>query len=146
MFCKNQFGIVFNTLFSFAFALLLTAFALFQQGALTPGTLIMGFIPAFGISFTLGSYIPLVEIGSRFAGIFLKDEKHPVFYLLRLLAIAFVMTASMSFLVMFSQMGFTMDFLMAFLFSFPATFLFAYVVAVIIFPFLFSLTSRWCVK
>ncbi|MCD8054190.1 MAG: hypothetical protein LUF00_09115 [Lachnospiraceae bacterium] len=146
MFKKSDFGIVFNTLFSFAFAAALTLYVKFASGSLTFGSFCMGLVPAYAINFTLGSYIPLVKMGNTFAGLFLKNEKHPLFYFLRMLAIVVVMTAAMSFLCMFYEMGFQAALIFAFLSSFPTTLVFAYVVACIIFPFLLKGTLALCSK
>ncbi|MCD7821107.1 MAG: hypothetical protein LUG64_02730 [Clostridiales bacterium] len=146
MFKKSDFGIVFNTLFSFAFAAALTAYIKFMSGSLTFESFCMGFVPAYAINFVLGSYIPLVKMGNAFAHLFLKDEKHPLFYFLRMLAIVVVMTAAMSFLCMFYEMGFTPVLLIAFASSLPTTLVFAYVVACIIFPFLLKGPTALCSK
>lgn len=147
MFKKSSFGIVFNTIFSAVFAAALTVFIqISQNGETTPELFLMGLVPAFAINFVLGSYIPLVAVGNAFAGIFVKNEKNPLFYFLRMLAIVFIMTALMSILVMFSEMGFTMELILAFLFSFPLTFAYAYVVACIVFPFLLKGAMALCSK
>ena len=146
MFKRQQFGIVFNTLFSLVFGGAMTFFALFARGNLSLASFIVGLVPAYAINFTLGSYIPLLAVGNAFAGIFIKNEDSKIFYLLRMLAIVFIMTAAMSFLVMFSQMGFAPELLPAFVMSFPATFAFAYVVAVCVFPFLLKATMGLCTK
>ncbi len=144
MFRKDQFGIVFNSLFSLVFAAAMTAFSLFMRNALSFSAFITGLVPAFAINFVLGSYIPLVKIGNAFAGLFTKKENSPVFYLLRILAIVVIMTVSMCFLVLFSAMGPSKEMLFAFLGSIPFSLLFAYPFAAIIFPFLFKLTGRLC--
>jgi len=146
MFKKSDFGIVFNTLFSLAFAAALTLFVKYTNGALTFETFCMGLVPGFAINFTLGSYIPLVKVGNSFAGLFVKDEKHPAFYFLRMLAIVVIMTILMSFLCMFYEMGFNPAFPIAFLASLPLTLVYAYVVACIIFPFLLKATQALCAK
>lgn len=146
MFRKEQFGIVFNTIFSIVFSAALTLFIKLMSGQLTFETFLMGLVPSFAINFVLGTFIPLVKVGNAFAGIFIKNEKNPVFYLLRMFAIVLIMTAAMSILVMFSEMGFTMALLMAFIGSFPGTFLYAYVVGVIVFPFLLKATQALCNK
>ncbi|MCD8007590.1 MAG: hypothetical protein LUF68_01380 [Clostridiales bacterium] len=146
MFKKSDFGIVFNTLFSFAFAAMLTLYVKFMSGSLTFESFCMGLVPAYAINFVLGSYIPLVKMGNGFAHFFLKDEKHPLFYFLRMLAIVVVMTAAMSFLCMFYEMGFNPAFPIAFVTSLPLTLVFAYVVACIIFPFLLKGTTALCSK
>ena len=146
MFRRDQFGLIFNTLFSILFGFSLTAFSQVMQGVATPEKLFTGFIVAFAINFTLGSYIPLVKVGGAFASRFVKDENSLPFNLLRILAIVFIMTACMSFLMMLVEMGFSPELLPAFIFSFPLTFVFAYVVAVICFPLLLKLTQNLCVK
>ncbi|MCD8353163.1 MAG: hypothetical protein LUC47_02455 [Clostridiales bacterium] len=146
MFKKSDFGIVFNTLFSLAFSAALTLFVQFMNGSLTFDTFCMGLVPAFSINFVLGSYIPLVKMGNGFAGLFLKDENHPLFYFLRMLAIVVVMTVAMSFLCMFYEMGFDPALPIAFVSSLPLTLVFAYVVACIIFPFLLKGATALCKK
>lgn len=147
MFKKSSFGITFNTIFSVVFAAALTLFIqITQKGGTTFEAFLMGLVPAFAINFVLGSYIPLLAVGNAFAGIFVKNEKNPLFYFLRMLAIVFIMTALMSILVMFSEMGFTMELIFAFLFSFPLTFAYAYVVACIVFPFLLKGTMALCTR
>lgn len=146
MFRRDQFGFVFNTVFSIFFGLALTAFSLFAQGKLNIGTLIPGFVCAFAVNFTLGSFIPLVKVGNAFAGLFVKNEKSIVFYLLRIFMIVLIMTACMSFLMMFIEMGFSPALLPAFFGSFLPTFAFAYVIAALCFPLLLKLTQALCSK
>lgn len=105
-----------------------------------------GLIPSFAINFVLGTYIPLVKVGNSFAYLFIKDEKNKAFYFVRMLAIVVIMTASMSFLMMFTEMGFTPVLFIALASSFPKTVLYAYVVACIIFPFLLKAAGALCVK
>ncbi len=146
MFKKSDFGIVFNTLFSFAFAAMLTLYVKFMNGNLTFESFCTGLVPAYAINFVLGSYIPLVKMGNWFAHLFLKDEKHPLFYFLRMLAIVAVMTVAMSFLCMFCEMGFSPALPIAFVTSLPGTLVFAYVVACVIFPFLLKGAEALCSK
>lgn len=146
MFKKSQFGIVFNSVFSIAFSVALTLFIQLRNGGLTFNSFMMGLVPAFAINFVLGSYIPVLKIGNLFAGLFIKDEKNPLFYFFRMFAIVLIMTSLMSFLVMFSEMGFTPVFLIAFVTSFLPTFLYAYVVGVIMFPILLKITTSLCTK
>lgn len=146
MFKKSDFGIVFNTLFSLAFAAALTLFVKYTNGVLTFETFCMGLVPGFAINFTLGSYIPVVKVGNAFASLFVKDEKHPAFYFLRMLAIVVIMTILMSFLCMFYEMGFNPALPIAFVSSLPLTLVYAYVVACIIFPFLLKATQALCAK
>lgn len=144
MFKRSQFGIVFNTIYSLVFSAALTLFVKFMQGGLTFEVFMMGLVPAFAINFVLGSYIPLLRVGNAFAGIFIKNEKNPLFYFLRMFAIVMIMTASMSFLVMFTVMGFTVVLLAAFAASLLPTFIFAYIVGVAVFPILMKITSSLC--
>lgn len=146
MFKKSQFGIVFNTIFSIVFSAALTLFVKFMNNGLTFESFVTGLIPSFAINFVLGTYIPLLKVGNAFAGIFIKDEKNPVFYFLRMFIIVLIMTALMSFLVMFIEMGFTPILPVAFVSSFPMTFLYAYIVGLIIFPFLLRFTMSLCTK
>ena len=140
---KSQFGLVFNIIFSFVFSALLTIFVKAVTHQLTFESFCMGMVPAFCINFVLGTFIPLVKMGNAFAGKFVKEDSK-LFYFLRMLAIVFVMTALMSALVMFSEMGF--GFIPAFLKSFPGTFLYAYVAGCAVFPLLFKLTNMICSK
>ena len=146
MFRKDQFGIVFNTIFSIFFSLVITAFILFRQDALGAESLATGFVSAFAVNFTLGSFIPLVKVGNAFASLFTKNEKSIIFYLLRMFMIVLIMTAGMSFIMMFLEMGFSAQLLPAFVFSLPVTFAFAYVVAALCFPLLLKLTQALCSK
>lgn len=146
MFRKAQFPVVFNTIFSIVFSAALTFFVKLTSNQLTIETFFMGLVPAFAINFVLGTYIPLLKIGNKFAAIFIKREEHPLFYFLRMLAIVFIMTAAMSLLVMFSEIGFQSVLIFAFVSSFPATFLFAYLVGVCVFPILLKITQRLCTE
>lgn len=146
MFRKDQFGFVFNTVFSIFFAFVLTLFSLFMQHKLTAESLITGFVCAFAINFTLGSFIPLVKVGNAFASLFAKNEKSFVFYLLRMFIIVLIMTVGMSFLMMFIEMGFSPALFPAFFTSLPGTFVFAYVVAALCFPLLLKAAQTMCVK
>ena len=101
MFRKEQFGFVFNTIFSIFFSFVLTFFILWRQGTLTGESLVTGFVNAFAINFTLGSFVPLLKVGNAFAGLFVKNEKSFGFYLLRMFMIVLIMTAGMSFFMMF---------------------------------------------
>ena len=146
MFRKDQFGIVFNTIFSVFFSLALTSFIQFQQGTLSAEHLATGFVSAFAVNFTLGSFIPLVKVGNAFASVFTRNEKSIVFYLLRMFMIVLIMTAGMSFIMMFIEMGFSAELLPAFIFSFLPTFAFAYAAGALCFPLLLKLTQSLCVK
>lgn len=146
MFRKSQFGIVFNSIFSLVFSGAITLYVQMSQHRLSVNNFATGLVVAYAINFVLGSYIPLLKMGNAFAGKFIRDEKNPLFYLLRMFAIVIVMTAAMSLLVMFTEMGFSPALPIAFAASFPLTFLYAYVVAVIVFPFLLKLTMALCTK
>lgn len=144
MFKKEQFGIVFNTIFSIVFSAALTFFVKMMNHQLTFETFLMGLVPSFAINFVLGTYIPLVKVGNAFAGLFVKNEKSPLFYFLRMFIIVLIMTAAMSFLIMFSEMGFRKALIFAFVGSFPLTFLYAYIVGIVVFPFLMKATTALC--
>lgn len=146
MFERRQFGLVFNTIFSVVFSAALTLFVKWTNGQLTFENFMMGLVPAFAINFVLGTFIPVVKIGDGFAGIFIKNEKNPFFYLLKMFIIVLIMTAAMSILVMFSEIGFKAVLIFAFLGSFPATFLYAYIVGVLVFPILLKITMALCTK
>lgn len=146
MFKKEQFGVVFNTIFAIVFSIALTLFVKFMNGQLTFESFAMGFVNSFGINFALGTFIPLLKIGNGFAGIFVKNEKSILFYCLRLFAIVLIMAALMCILVMFTEMGFTMTLIFAFVGSFPMVFLFAYIVGLVTFPFVFKSTMALCSK
>lgn len=146
MFKREQFGIVFNSIFAIVFSVALTFFVKFMNGQLTFESFAMGFVTSYGINFVLGSYIPLLKIGNAFAGIFVKNEKSIVFYFLRMFMIVLIMAALMSILVMFTEMGFTMTLIFAFIGSFPMVFLFAYVVGLVTFPFVLKATMTLCSK
>ena len=124
----------------------MTAFALFIRDDLSWNTFLMGFIPAFSINFVLGTFIPIMAVGDAFAGLFLKKTDSVIYNLLRMAAIVFLMTASMSFLVMLSQMGISPAFIIAFIHSFPASFAFAYAAAFIMVPVLIKITQKLCIK
>ena len=146
MFSREQFGFVFNTVFSIFFAFVLTAFIQFQQGTLGLEHLITDFVSAFAVNFTLGSFIPLLKVGNAFAARFTQKEDSLPFYLLRMFMIVLVMTAGMSLIMMFVEMGFSSALLPAFAFSFLPTFAFAFVVASLCFPLLLKLTQSLCTK
>ena len=146
MFRKNQFGLVFNTVFSVFFSLILTAFIQFRQGSLGFEHLVTGFVSAFAVNFTLGTFIPLVKVGNAFASAFVKNENSIAFYLLRMFMIVLIMTVGMSFFMMFIEMGFSPIFLPAFFASLPLTFAFAYIVGAACCPLLLKLTQAMCSK
>lgn len=144
MFKRSQFGIVFNTIFSLVFSAALTVFVKFMQGSLTFETFCTGLVVSFAINFMLGSFIPLLKVGNKFASCFIKSESNPLFYFLRMFAIVFIMTVFMSLLVMFSEMGFHPALLRVLFSTFPRTFLYAYIVACIVFPVLLIITQKLC--
>lgn len=146
MFRRDQFGIVFNSVFALYFGGLLTAFSLFGQGNLSFENLCKGFVSAYAINFTIGSYVPLVKIGDAFARLFAKNEKSLLFYLLRMFMIVLIMTACMSFLMLFINLGFSPMLFPAFFGSFLPSLAFAYVIGVLGFPLLFKLTQSLCSK
>ena len=111
MFRKDQFGIVFNTIFAIMFAIFLPMYItgsnmyremgmvlwgpLFQQ-------LTLDFIPAFAVTFAIGTYIDLKAMGDGFARLCgVKNENGLLFHILRVASITFVMTFLMSLIMMF---------------------------------------------
>ena len=78
--------------------------------------------------------------------LFVKEEKHPLAYFLRLFAIVFIMAACMCFLMMFLEMGFDPALFPALLFSFPPVFAFGYVMALLFFPLLLRATQALCTR
>ena len=159
MFRKDQFGIVFNTIFALVFAIVLPIYIdstnmLRMTGSIQMipllQTISKDFIIGFAISFTIGTYIDLKAMGDAFARLLgLKNEKSLPFHLVRLLCIVFVMVFIMSLSMMFISAGYTMPagaFFMAYLMSFPLTFVVAYIVAFITFGFGLPLTMALCTK
>ncbi len=159
MFRKDQFGIVFNTIFAIMFAIFLPMYItgsnmyremgmvlwgpLFQQ-------LTLDFIPAFSVTFAIGTYIDLKAMGDGFARLCgVKNENGLLFHILRVASITFVMTFLMSLIMMFIAMGYTMPagaFFMAFLMSFPLTYVVALVVAFVTFAIGMPITMALCQK
>ena len=132
MFRKDQFGIVFNTIFSIMFAIFLPLYIdgsnMFREaGAILWGPLVQqltkDFIPGFAVAFAIGTYIDLKAMGDGFA---------------RLCGVK-----------MFLAVGYTMPagaFFMAYLMSFPLTYVVALVVAFITFTIGMPLTIALCRK
>lgn len=141
---KDKFEIIFNTLFAIALSGILTLFIQAVNGRLSLESFLIGFIPSYAINFTLETYVPLLPMGNAFAGIFLKNEKSPVFHLLRIFIIVLVMAAVMSFLCMFIEMGFLPVFLSTWAKAFPMIFVVAYLTALICFPLILKSTMAIC--
>lgn len=146
MFRKSRFGLVFNTVFSLVFSLLITIFTKSLSHSLTPDSAVTGFLQGFAVNFTIGSFLNLPGIGRSFARIFIRNEKNPLFYLLQMAAIVFVVCTLMCFFMIFIETGFSSDFWKIYFSSLPAVFCFAYVAASLLFPFLLKLTSFLCSK
>lgn len=132
MFRKDQFGIVFNTIFSLMFAIFLPLYIdgsnMFREaGAILWGPLVQqltkDFIPGFAVAFAIGTYIDLKAMGDGFARLCgVKNENGLLFHILRVASITFVMAVLMSLVMMFLAVGYTMPagaFFMAYLMSFP---------------------------
>ena len=159
MFRKDQFGIVFNTIFALVFAIVLPIYIdstnmLRMTGSIQMipllQTISKDFVIGFGISFTIGTFIDLKAMGDAFARLVgLKNERGLGFHLVRLLCIVFVMVFIMSLAMMFVSAGYTMPagaFFMAFFMNFPMTYVVAYVLAFITFGFGLPLTMALCTK
>ena len=135
MFRKDQFGIVFNTIFSLMFAIFLPLYIdgsnMFREaGVILWGPLVQqltkDFIPGFAVAFAIGTYIDLKAMGDGFARLCgVKNENGLLFHILRVASITFVM---------------------AYLMSFPLTYVVALVVAFITFAFGMPLTIALCRK
>lgn len=159
MFRKDQFGIVFNTIFSIMFAIFLPLYIddsnMFREaGAILWGPLVQqltkDFIPGFAVAFAIGTYIDLKAMGDGFARLCgVKNENGLLFHILRVASITFVMAVLMSLVMMFLAVGYTMPagaFFMAYLMSFPLTYVVALVVAFITFAIGMPLTIALCRK
>ena len=149
MFRKDQFGIVFNTIFAIAFAIALPVFIAFRNGNLSFEQFCMDFIPAFAVTFTIGTYIDLKGLGdglARFCRV--KNENGLLFHILRVASISFVMTFLMSLIMLFMNVGFSLGpvFFLAFLGSFGPTYVFALVVAFVTFGVGMPITGALCTK
>lgn len=135
MFRKDQFGIVFNTIFSIMFAIFLPLYIdgsnMFREaGAILWGPLVQqltkDFIPGFAVAFAIGTYIDLKAMGDGFARLCgVKNENGLLFHILRVASITFVMAVLM---------------------SFPLTYVVALVVAFITFAIGMPLTIALCRK
>ena len=144
MFRKDQFGIVFNTIFSLMFAIFLPLYIdgsnMFREaGVILWGPLVQqltkDFIPGFAVAFAIGTYIDLKAMGDGFARLCgVKNENGLLFHILRVASITFVMAVLMSLVMMFLAVGF------------PLTYVVALVVAFITFAFGMPLTIALCRK
>lgn len=149
MFRKDQFGIVFNTIFAIMFAIFLPLFIDWRNGVLTVEQLCVDFIPAFAVTFAIGTYIDLKAMGDGFARFcHVKNENGLLFHILRVASITFVMTFLMSLIMQFLAVGFSLGpvFFLAFLTSFPLTFVYALVVAFVTFAIGMPITKALCTK
>lgn len=156
---KDQFGIVFNTIFSIMFAIFLPLYIDGSNMFREAGTILWGplvqqltkdFIPGFAVAFAIGTYIDLKGMGDGFARLCgVKNENGLLFHILRVASITFVMAVIMSLVMMFLAVGYTMPvgaFFMAYLMSFPMTYVVALVVAFITFAIGMPITMALCQK
>lgn len=149
MFRKDKFGLVFNTIFAIMFAIFLPIFIDWRNGVLGVERLCQDFIPAFAVTFAIGTFIDLKAMGDGFARFCrVKNENGLLFHILRVASITFVMTFLMSLIMMFLDVGFSLGpiFFIAFLTSFPLTFAYALVVAFVTFAIGMPLTNALCSK
>lgn len=149
MFRKDQFGIVFNTIFSIMFAIFLPLYINFSQGHLTLEQMCKDFIPGFAVAFAIGTFIDLKAMGDGFARFCrVKNENGILFHILRVVSITFVMCFIMSLVMMFMSVGFSLGpvFFIAFLSSLPMNFLVALVVAFVTFAIGMPITGALCSK
>ena len=159
MFRKDQFGIVFNTIFAIMFAIFLPLYIggsnMFREaGAIFWGPLIQqdakDFIAGFAVAVAIGTYNDLKGMGDGFARLCgVKNENGLLFHILRVASITFVMAVLMSLIMMFISVGYTMPvgaFFMAYLMSFPMTYVVALVVAFITFAIGMPITMALCQK
>lgn len=149
MFRRDQFGVVFNTIFYLMFAIFLTLFMGWRNNVLSLEQFCKDFIPGFTVAFAIGTYIDLKAMGDSFArrcGV--KNESGPLFHVLRVASITFVMTALMSLSMMFLAVGFSLGpiFFLAYITSLPLTYLVALVVAFVTFAIGMPLTMALCTK
>lgn len=157
MFRRDQFGIVFNTIFAFMFAIFLPLYIGIVNMYQAVGTILwspllqqvtIDFITAFAVSFVIGTYVDLKGMGDAFArrcGV--KNENGLLFHILRVASIVFVMVVVMSLIMLFMSMGYQVSvgaFFMMWLASFPGTYLVALVVAFITFAFGLPLSAALC--
>lgn len=149
MFRKDQFGLVFNTIFAIMFAIFLPLFIDWRNGILSFEQICKDFIPAFAVTFAIGTYIDLKAMGDRFARLcHVKNENGLLFHILRVASITFVMTFLMSIIMLFLSVGFSLGpiFFLAFLSSLPLTFAYALVVAFVTFAIGMPITIKLCTK
>lgn len=159
MFRKDQFGLVFNTIFAIMFAIFLPLYIdgsnMYREaGMILWGPLLQQLtkdcIPGFSIAFVIGTFIDLKALGDGFARLCrVKNENGLLFHILRVASITFVMAVLMSLIMMFLAVGYTMPagiFFMAYLTSFPMTYVVALVVAFVTFGFGMPLTIALCQK
>ena len=149
MFRKDQFGLIFNTIFALMFAICLPLFIEFRNDTLGLEQFLKDFISAFAVTFTIETYIDLKAMGDSFARFCrVKNENSALFNILRLVSITFVMTFLMSLIMMFMAVGFSLGpvFFLAFIGSFPLTFLFALLVAFVTFAIGMPITTALCNK
>ncbi len=149
MFRKDQFGLVFNTIFCLMFAIFIPLFMEWQNGVLGLEAFCKDFIPGFTVALTVATYIDLKAMGDSFArkcGV--KNENSLLFHILRVASITFVMTAIMTVVMTFLAVGFSLGpvFFLVCLKTFPAVYAVALVVAFITFAFGMKLTAALCVK
>lgn len=149
MFRKDQFGLVFNTIFSIMFAIFLPLYINMSQGHLTFEQMCKDFIPGFAVAFAIGTYIDLKAMGDGFARFCrVKNEGGLLFHILRVASITFVMTFIMSLVMMFMAVGFSLGpvFFLAFLSSFPMNYVVALIVAFVTFAIGMPITGALCAK
>lgn len=149
MFRKDQFGLVFNTLFSLMFAIVLPIFMELRNGGFGLEQFLMDFIPGFTVPFAIGTFIDLKGMGDRFARFCkVKNENGLLFHVLRVASITFVLTFIMSLLMMFLSVGFSLGgfFFLAFAASFPLTYLVALITAFITFAIGLPICGALCTK
>lgn len=149
MFRKDQFGLVFNTIFSLMFAIVLPTFVALNNGGLSLEQFLKDFIPGFTVAFAIGTYIDLKNMGDSFARFCrVKDENGLLFHILRVVSITFVMCLIMSFVMMFMAVGFSLGpvFFLAFLGSFLPNYVVALITAFVTFAIGMPLTGALCSK
>lgn len=149
MFRRDQFGVVFNTIFCLMFAVFLTVFMGWRNHVLSLEQFCKDFIPGFTVAFAIGTYIDLKAMGDGFArrcGV--KNENGLLFHVLRVASITFVMTALMSLAMMFLAVGFSLGpiFFLAYITSLPLTYLIALAVAFVTFAIGLPITMALCTK
>lgn len=156
---KDQFGIVFNTIFSIMFAIFLPLYIdgsnMYREaGMILWGPLVQqltkDFIPGFSVAFAIGTYIDLKGMGDSFARLcHVKNENGLLFHILRVASIAFVMVVLMSLIMMFITMGYVLPvgtFFMGWLMNLPLTYVVALVVAFVTFAIGMPITIALCQK